>query len=134
VCIPGKERYAYGEPFADKAKRLLIPLLALPSLEVVQSLVLLTYQEFATDRDSGLWMYAGMAIRMAQDIGLVMEMAVQTFLILEINLVQKDSQHYRRSKASAKEKLGDEFFGQSIFWIGLLAWASVVDSLCGKLI
>lgn len=73
MCIPGKERYAYGEPFADKAKRLLIPLLALPSLEVVQSLVLLTYQEFATDRDSGLWMYAGMAIRMAQDIGLEKE-------------------------------------------------------------
>jgi hypothetical protein len=73
VCTPGKERYAYGEPFADKAKRLLIPLLALPSLEVVQSLVLLTYQEFATDRDSALWMYAGMAIRMAQDIGLEKE-------------------------------------------------------------
>ncbi|CAM0141484.1 unnamed protein product [Umbelopsis sp. WA50703] len=73
VCISGKERYCYGEPFADRAKRLLIPLLALPSLEVVQSLVLLTYQEFATDRDSGLWMYAGMAIRMAQDIGLEKE-------------------------------------------------------------
>jgi Fungal specific transcription factor domain len=73
VCIPGKERYAYGEPFADKAKRLIIPLLALPSLEVVQSLVLLTHQEFATDRDSALWMYAGMAIRMAQDIGLEKE-------------------------------------------------------------
>lgn len=73
VCTPGKERYAYGEPFADRAKRLLIPLLALPSLEVVQSLVLLTYQEYATDRDSGLWMYSGMAIRMVQDIGLEKE-------------------------------------------------------------
>jgi hypothetical protein len=36
----------------------------------VQAALLLAYDEFGASRDSGLWMYLGIAIRMAQDLGM----------------------------------------------------------------
>ncbi|KAI8581551.1 hypothetical protein K450DRAFT_231863 [Umbelopsis ramanniana AG] len=118
VCIPGKERYAYGEPFADKAKRLIIPLLALPSLEVVQSLVLLTHQEFATDRDSALWMYAGMAIRMAQDIGLEKEpVPVRKSDSVKRNSSDADSgNHYRTEALPTYKTERERETRRRVFW------------------
>jgi hypothetical protein len=41
-----------------------------PSVAVVQAALLLAYDEFGANRDSGLWMYLGIAIRMAQDLGM----------------------------------------------------------------
>lgn len=41
-----------------------------PNVAVVQAAVLLAYDEFGANRDSGLWMYLGIAIRMAQDLGM----------------------------------------------------------------
>ncbi|KAI5478112.1 C6 transcription factor [Pseudohyphozyma bogoriensis] len=59
-----------AEKLADRAKALVIPHLALPSLDSVYALLLLAYHEHGADRDSGLWAYSGMAIRMSIDLGL----------------------------------------------------------------
>ena len=40
------------------------------TIAVAQACLLLAYEEFGTDHDSGLWMYLGTAIRMAQDLGI----------------------------------------------------------------
>ncbi|KAK4702805.1 hypothetical protein P7C70_g3416, partial [Phenoliferia sp. Uapishka_3] len=58
------------ERHAERARALVIPHLALPSLDVVYALLLLAYHEHGQDRDSGLWSYSGMAIRMSIDLGL----------------------------------------------------------------
>lgn len=62
--------YLRGEPFAHKAKILLVPLLNLPSHEVVESILMIAWMEMATCHDAGLWMYTGMAVRMAEDLGM----------------------------------------------------------------
>jgi hypothetical protein len=59
-----------AERYAETAKRLVIPHLACPSTEIVFALLLIAYSEFADDRDSGLWAWSGMAIRMCYDLGL----------------------------------------------------------------
>ncbi|KAF0321669.1 hypothetical protein GQ607_011182 [Colletotrichum asianum] len=58
-----------GLPFLAKAKEQLVPLLSVPEPEIVAGLVLLSWSEFGEDNEAGLWMFAGMAIRMAQDLG-----------------------------------------------------------------
>ncbi|GAA6018870.1 hypothetical protein JCM10207_000269 [Rhodosporidiobolus poonsookiae] len=60
----------YGVPFADKAKSMLIPLLGYPSTRTVQSLLLLSWHEFGLNNDGSFWSMSGMAMRMAQDLGL----------------------------------------------------------------
>ncbi|KDN42740.1 hypothetical protein K437DRAFT_257767 [Tilletiaria anomala UBC 951] len=67
-----------GEPFSDMAKTLIVPMLSWPSFEVIEALVLLSYAEFGAGSDSGLWMYAGMALRMAQDLGLQHESTISS--------------------------------------------------------
>lgn len=59
-----------AERYLEAAKRLVIPHLASPSVEIVYALLLIAYSEFAEDRDSGLWAWSGMAIRMCYDLGL----------------------------------------------------------------
>lgn len=60
----------YGFIFAQRAKEALIHTFATPNLAAVQAALLLAYNEFGESRDSGLWMYLGIAIRLAQDLGL----------------------------------------------------------------
>jgi len=60
----------YGVPFADKAKAMLVPLLGYPSTRTVQSLILLSWHEFGLNNDGVFWSFVGMALRMAQDLGL----------------------------------------------------------------
>ncbi|GAA5823365.1 hypothetical protein JCM11251_007582 [Rhodosporidiobolus azoricus] len=60
----------YGAPFADKAKSMLISLLGYPSIRTVQSLLLLSWADFGSNNDGSLWSTSGMALRMAQDLGL----------------------------------------------------------------
>ncbi|UZJ52768.1 hypothetical protein CBS101457_002088 [Exobasidium rhododendri] len=67
-----------GEPFADMAKVLIIPMLSWPSVEVIEALVIISYSEFAAGADSGLWMYIGMSIRMATDLGLQHEVTINS--------------------------------------------------------
>lgn len=71
-------RKSSGDPFSEMAKVLIIPLLSFPSIEVIEALILLSYAEFAAGSDSGLWMYVGMALRMAQDLGLQHEVSIQS--------------------------------------------------------
>lgn len=59
-----------GAAFAQRAKIALIDTFATPSVAAVQAALLLAYNEFGESRDSGLWMYLGISIRMAQDLGL----------------------------------------------------------------
>lgn len=59
-----------GGPFAQRAISAVIDTFACPTMAVAQACLLLAYEEFGTDHDSGLWMYLGTAIRMAQDLGI----------------------------------------------------------------
>ncbi|RPB01882.1 hypothetical protein L873DRAFT_1674713 [Choiromyces venosus 120613-1] len=65
--VPSSE---YGTAFAIRAKNRVVDTFACPNLASVQACILLAYVEFGSNRDSGLWMFLGMAIRMAQDLGL----------------------------------------------------------------
>lgn len=60
----------YGTAFANRAKHQVVDTFACPKLSTVQACILLAYVEFGSNRDSGLWMFLGLAIRMAQDLGL----------------------------------------------------------------
>ncbi|KAH8728122.1 fungal-specific transcription factor domain-containing protein [Phaeosphaeriaceae sp. PMI808] len=60
----------YGQAFAQRAKSTILDAFPCPSVAVVQAALLLAYDEFGASRDSGLWMYLGIAIRMAQDLGM----------------------------------------------------------------
>lgn len=59
-----------GLPFAQRAMGALVDALPCPTLSAVQACLLLAYEEFGSNHDSGLWMYLGISIRMAQDLGL----------------------------------------------------------------
>lgn len=59
-----------GSAFAQRAKVALIDTYATPSISAVQAALLIAYNEFGESRDSGLWIYLGISIRMAQDLGL----------------------------------------------------------------
>ncbi|KAG2420943.1 hypothetical protein HFD88_000557 [Aspergillus terreus] len=59
-----------GQPFAHRAMSALVDSLSCPTLSVVQACLLLAYEEFGSNHDSGLWMYLGISIRMAQDLGM----------------------------------------------------------------
>lgn len=60
----------YGHAFAQRAKTALVDTFPCPSVAAVQAALLLAYNEFGESRDSGLWMYLGISIRMAQDLGM----------------------------------------------------------------
>ncbi|KAK4505751.1 hypothetical protein PRZ48_003716 [Zasmidium cellare] len=60
----------YGHAFAQRAKTALPDTYACPSVAAAQAALLLAYNEFGEQRDSGLWMYLGISIRLAQDLGL----------------------------------------------------------------
>ncbi|PSN74262.1 hypothetical protein BS50DRAFT_627606 [Corynespora cassiicola Philippines] len=65
--IPPSE---HGQAFAQRAKSAIPDSFPCPSVAVVQAALLLAYDEFGASRDSGLWMYLGISIRMAQDLGM----------------------------------------------------------------
>ncbi|QIW96216.1 hypothetical protein AMS68_001734 [Peltaster fructicola] len=60
----------FGHAFAQRAKLALLDTFACPTVAAVQAALLLAYNEFGESRDSGLWVYLGIAIRMAQDLGM----------------------------------------------------------------
>lgn len=60
----------YGHAFAQRAKTALTDTFPCPSVAAAQAALLLAYNEFGEQRDSGLWMYLGISIRLAQDLGL----------------------------------------------------------------
>ena len=64
------QRAFRGHAFAQRAMSAVIDTFAYPTVAVVQACLLLAYEEFGANHDSGLWMYLGTSIRMAQDIGM----------------------------------------------------------------
>ncbi|CAI7599338.1 unnamed protein product [Penicillium glandicola] len=64
------KKWDRGLPFGHRAMSALVDALPCPTLSAVQACLLLAYEQFGSDHDSGLWMYLGISIRMAQDLGL----------------------------------------------------------------
>uniref|UniRef100_A0A060TE41 ARAD1D48906p n=1 Tax=Blastobotrys adeninivorans TaxID=409370 RepID=A0A060TE41_BLAAD len=93
-AVDGSPTPSLAEKYADAAKRRVIPHLSTPSPEIVYALLLIAYSEFGEDRDSGLWMWSGMAIRMCYDLG----------------LHKKDT----RSEDSTEDQLGRRIFWSTV--------------------
>lgn len=60
---PGAPPSEYGVAFANRAKSQVIDTFTCLNLATVQACVLLAYAEFGSNRDSGLWLFLGIAIR-----------------------------------------------------------------------
>ncbi|KAK0388181.1 hypothetical protein NLU13_4426 [Sarocladium strictum] len=65
--MPRTER---GVVFAQRAKAATVDTFPAPSVGAVQACLLMAYEGFGANQDSALWMYLGLAIRMAIDLGL----------------------------------------------------------------
>jgi hypothetical protein len=63
-------RAEYGHIFAQRAKSATVDTFPCPSVGAVQACLLMAYEGFGANQDSALWMYLGLAIRMAVDLGL----------------------------------------------------------------
>lgn len=63
-------QWEYSIPFLQHAKALVMPALDLPSVDTASGLLMLSYADFGDNNEAGLWMYTGMALRMAQELGL----------------------------------------------------------------
>lgn len=73
VCVPGQPRYLNGELFAQRLLSHLSPLLlSQPTLDTVQALILLGLHEYGKMQGFSSWSYIGIAIRLAQQLGLHM--------------------------------------------------------------
>jgi hypothetical protein len=63
-------RSEYGQVFAQRAKSATVDTFPCPTVGAVQACLLMAYEGFGANQDSALWMYLGLAIRMAVDLGL----------------------------------------------------------------
>ncbi|KAG5974642.1 hypothetical protein E4U55_008130 [Claviceps digitariae] len=72
--LPRTER---GQAFAHRAKQATVETFPCPSVGAVQALLLMAYEGFGANQDSALWMYLGLAIRMAVDLGLQKRVGIQ---------------------------------------------------------
>ena len=63
-------RSEYGHVFAQRARAATVDTFPCPSVGAVQACLLMAYEGFGANQDSALWMYLGLAIRMAVDLGL----------------------------------------------------------------
>ncbi|GFZ47717.1 hypothetical protein JCM24511_05464 [Saitozyma sp. JCM 24511] len=70
IAKPDLRPHEYGNAFANRAKTHLASSLAVPSRETVSALTLLAVLGLSNDSESEMWMYTGMAVRMALDLGL----------------------------------------------------------------
>ncbi|KAK1829275.1 fungal-specific transcription factor domain-containing protein [Podospora conica] len=70
-------RSEYGHIFAQRAKAATIDTFPCPTVAAVQACLLMAYEGFGENQDSALWMYLGLAIRMAVDLGLQRKVGVQ---------------------------------------------------------
>lgn len=67
---PGQKKSDNGHQFAHRAMIAVVDTFPCPTLSAVQACLLLAYEQFGSNHDSGLWMYLGISIRMAQDLGI----------------------------------------------------------------
>ncbi|KAJ1338729.1 proline utilization trans-activator [Microdochium nivale] len=70
-------RSEYGHAYTQRAKLAIVETFPCPSVAAVQACLLMAYDSFGADQDSALWMYLGIAIRMAVDLGLTTEDGVR---------------------------------------------------------
>lgn len=73
----GSSRSEYGIVFAQRAKAATVDTFPCPTVGAVQAYLLMAYEGFGANQDSALWMYLGLAIRMAFDLGLQKNEGVQ---------------------------------------------------------
>jgi hypothetical protein len=92
-----------GHPFAQRATAAVVETFSCPTMAVAQACLLLAYEEFGTDHDSGLWMYLGTAIRMAQDLGIQKLEGLQ--LEGRIGPTPKTAKHGQEGKAEEDRRL-----------------------------
>ncbi|BEI95017.1 uncharacterized protein CcaverHIS019_0705980 [Cutaneotrichosporon cavernicola] len=69
IAREGLKRSEYGNVFYARARAMLGDMLAVPSRETVLALVLMAHVGFGNDSESEEWMFTGMAVRMAIDLG-----------------------------------------------------------------
>ncbi|KAL2432674.1 hypothetical protein ABEF95_014383 [Exophiala dermatitidis] len=91
-----------GQPFAQRAMAAVIDTFSCPTIAVTQACILLAYEEFGEDHDSGLWMYLGTAIRMAQDLGMQKLEGLQ--LEGRIGPTPKTAKHGQEGKAEEQRR------------------------------
>ncbi|CAM1510576.1 Fc.00g009110.m01.CDS01 [Cosmosporella sp. VM-42] len=72
--MPRNER---GAVFAQRARQATVDTFPCPTVSAVQACLLMAYEGFGAGQDSALWMYLGLAIRMAVDLGIQKEVGVQ---------------------------------------------------------
>lgn len=72
--MPRTER---GQVFAQRAKQATVDTFPCPTVGAVQACLLMAYEGFGANQDSALWMYLGLAIRMAVDLGLQKRVGIQ---------------------------------------------------------
>lgn len=63
-------RSGCGQFYAQRAKAATVDTFPCPSVGAVQAFLLMAYEGFGANQDGALWMYLGLAIRMAVDLGL----------------------------------------------------------------
>ncbi|KAI1328513.1 fungal-specific transcription factor domain-containing protein [Xylariaceae sp. FL0255] len=97
----------YGHVYAQRAKAATVDTFACPSVAAVQACLLMAYDGFGADQDSALWMYLGVAIRMAIDLGLPKEDGVKYRGTKDPSYI---CWHERRNEASNEDhqQHGDE--------------------------
>ena len=66
----GLAKSEFGQFYAQRAKAVTVDTFPCPSVGAVQACLLMAYEGFGANQDSALWMYLGLAIRMAVDLGL----------------------------------------------------------------
>ncbi|CAK7203262.1 hypothetical protein SEUCBS139899_005993 [Sporothrix eucalyptigena] len=72
----GISRSENGSVYAQRAKAATVDTFPCPTVAAVQACLLMAYEGFGADQDSALWMYLGLAIRMAVDLGLQKKLSV----------------------------------------------------------
>ncbi|SPO41403.1 uncharacterized protein PSFLO_06885 [Pseudozyma flocculosa] len=92
--------HSRGLPFAERAKSYVMSSITCPSVTTVATLVLLAWHEFAVNAEGGLWMFAGMALRMAIDLG----------------LHRRVKKHWLAPSSPAGADAGDLIQRQPLFW------------------
>ena len=92
-----------GQVYAQRAKAATVDTFPCPSVGAVQAFLLMAYESFGANQDSALWMYLGLAIRMATDLGLQKRVGISY-------QGEKDPENVRnRARASTDPESPEEY-------------------------
>lgn len=79
--VATKPSFLAGEPFATNVRASLVDSIDIPTVSNVQALLFLAMYEYGAARGPRAWMFGGMAIRMAQELGLNREDSSPVFYL-----------------------------------------------------